>query len=82
MKRRTGILIYLLLIVILTHGCRIYEGEHHDLYQQIKSNVLCTNGTQPNQGFKSKYWSAMTMDADCFCTPCILRKRMLMNGFT
>jgi hypothetical protein len=52
MKRRTGILIYLLLIVILTHGCRIYEGEHHDLYQQIKSNVLCTNGTQPNQGIQ------------------------------
>lgn len=52
MKRKTGILIYLLLIVLLTHGCRIYGGEHHDLYQQIKSNVLCTNGTQPNLGIQ------------------------------
>lgn len=52
MKRKLAILICLLLIMLLLHGCRIYGGEHHDLYQQIKSSVLCTNGTQPNLGIQ------------------------------
>ena len=52
MQRKASILLGLLLLLSLLCGCRIYLGEHHDLYQQIKSNVLCTNGTQPNLGIQ------------------------------
>ena len=40
MKRKKGLLLCFALILLLLCGCRIYQGEYHDLYQQIKSNVL------------------------------------------
>lgn len=50
MKRRYGFLLALLLIVFLS-GC-LYDMRYSDLYQQVSSNVLCTNGVYDGQSIE------------------------------
>lgn len=50
MKRRIGLLPALLSIVFLS-GC-LYDMRYSDLYQQVASNVLCTNGVYDGQGIE------------------------------
>lgn len=50
MKRRIGFLPALLSIVFLS-GC-LYDMRYSDLYQQVSSNVLCTNGVYDGQGIE------------------------------
>ncbi len=57
-KKAYGLLIVILSTVLLI-GCRVYEGKDHDLYQQVKSSVLCTNTVRPGQSI-----SLETIDED------------------
>lgn len=49
MRKKVCSLLILILCMMPLCGCRVYDGKDHDLYQQIKSNVLCTNTEHPGQ---------------------------------
>lgn len=49
MRKKVCSLLILILCMMPLCGCRVYDGKDHDLYQQIKSNVLCTNTERPGQ---------------------------------
>ena len=43
MKKVTIIIIIVLIVSTIT-GCRLYDGEHWELYRMVRLNVLATNG--------------------------------------